>query len=120
MVDGTVSYTDALALARRRVEREVSSGVAFYIGISENPERRFEEHLCSGVNWAEQIILVEASSSRTTASLERDLLAEFGKRFACTNASSGGERASSGSPHFLYLLLACNGLHRRSSVRRGE
>ena len=121
MLDGTVSYADAAAFARKKVEAYVSSGVSFYIGITENPERRFEEHLGSGVNWDEQIILVEARTSATTASLEQELLAYFGKWSRCTNLSRGGECASSGSPHFLYLLLLSHHpLRRRPSTRRSN
>ena len=114
MLDGTTTYEEALAFARRRVASEISGGESFYIGISENPERRFEEHLMTNGLWDIQVVLVEAASSRTTACLEVSLLSEFGKRLMCHNASGGGERPSAGSPHFLYLLVSQSGLLRRS------
>lgn len=114
MLDGTTTYKEALAFARRRVASEISGGESFYIGISENPERRFEEHLVTNGLWDIQVVLVEAASSRTTACLEVSLLSEFGKRLGCHNASGGGERPSAGSPHFLYLLVSQSGLLRRS------
>ena len=112
MLDGTVSYDDALTFARRKAQARISSGCAFYIGISEAPQRRFDQHLDKNSTWEEQVVLVEAANSSTTASLEIALLALFGQRGNCTNASGGGECRSSGSPHYVYLLIGNH--HRRS------
>ena len=112
MLDGTVSYDDALTFARQKVQARISSGCAFYIGISEAPQRRFDQHLDKNSTWEEQVVLVEAANSSTTASLEIALLALFGQRGNCTNASGGGECRSSGSPHYVYLLIGNH--HRRS------
>jgi hypothetical protein len=112
MLDGTVSYDGALTFARRKVQAMISSGSAFYIGISEAPQRRFDQHLEKNSAWEEQVVLVEAANSGTTASLEIALLALFGQRGNCTNASGGGECRSSGSPHYVYVLIGTR--HRRS------
>lgn len=93
-------------------------GQCFYIGITENPSRRFDEHLASGGHWVRHVVLVQAPTSRTTSSLERDLLVTYGNVFGCLNASAGGERASAGSPHFLYLLVGQDSLLRRPSSGR--
>lgn len=98
MLDGTVSYDDALTFARQKVQARISSGCAFYIRISEIPQRRFDQHLDKNSTWEEQVVLVEAANSSTTASLEIALLALFGQRGNCTNASGRGECRSSGSP----------------------
>jgi hypothetical protein len=44
-------------------------------GISEAPQRRFDQHLDKNSTWEEQVVLVEAANSSTTASLEITLLA---------------------------------------------
>ena len=86
--------------------------VTFYIGISENPQRRWAEHAVSG-HWAKMEVLVSAPSSRETGELERRLIARFSHHFLCTNAGAGGEHASPGRPHYLYVLVGQSGLLRR-------
>ena len=101
MMDG-VTYANALLIARRRVLAEARTGQPFYIGITESPHRRFREHSEGGGQvWERMVVLVQAVSPSTTASLERELLREFGDRTLCHNNSAGGEGASAGSPHFL-------------------
>jgi hypothetical protein len=114
VLDG-VTFDDALLIARRRVWAVVRSGQAFYIGITESPHRRFREH-CEGRGqvWESMVVLVQAATSATTASMERALLREFGDRTRCHNISAGGEGASSGSPHFLYILTGGHNPLRRS------
>lgn len=114
MMDG-ITYTNALLIARRRVLAEARTGQPFYIGITESPHRRFREHSeGGGQTWERMVVLVQAVSSSTTASLERELLREFGDRTLCHNNSAGGEGASAGSPHFLYMLLGGQNPFRRS------
>ncbi len=97
-----------------RVRTVWRSEQAFYIGITENPSRRFGEHLGSNPSWSRMVVLVEAVSSKETADLERRLLRAYGHSLSCTNNSAGGERPSAGSLHYLYMLVAENGLLRRS------
>ena len=94
------------------------SGVSFYIGITENHVRRLEEHLASGRHWSRMVLLVEAVSSRDTAALEVQLIAQFRAYSTCLNIGRGGECASAASPHFLYVMVGQNGLLRRAA-RRG-
>ena len=99
---GGIAYADALLIARHRVLTALRSSQPFYIGITENPHRRFGEH-CEGGGqvWERMLVLAQAASSTTTASMERDLLSEFGHRTLCHNSSPGGEGASGGNPHVL-------------------
>jgi hypothetical protein len=115
LLDGTVDFNDALVVVRRRVAQEVRRGVSFYFGITENPQRRFDEHLGGGGHWTSMLLLMQASSSSTTGGVERLLIDEFGQNLLCTNSARGGERASAGSPHYLYMLLGQSSLLRRSS-----
>ena len=111
-----MTLDECMAACRRRVLSEIGGGYSFYIDITEQPRRRFDEH-CSSAAWDRMVVLVQASSSRTTAYLERGLIDEFGGRypFQCLNRGPGGERASAGSPHYLYVLLSQLSLMRRSS-----
>jgi len=109
--EGT-SFDVALRFCRRRLAAIVRLNVGFYIGITEDPRRRFAEH-CERMEWERMTILVQAASSSTTGSLERALLEDFGQSYMCLNIGRGGERASGGSPHFLYVLLAREGPLRR-------
>jgi hypothetical protein len=79
-----------------RVSGLVREGCAFYIGITECPSRRWEEHSAGG-HWREMVVLLEAPASSTTAALERQLIERFGVLLECHNASRGGERASGDS-----------------------
>ena len=121
MLGGDVTFDQALSRTRASMLSLLrSSGASFYIGTTENPNRHFQEHSESGVPWTRMLVLVEASHSGVTANLERSLLSEFGERVNCTNASRGGERASAGSPHYLYILLNDSGLTRRCGNRHTE
>ena len=113
MLDGRTSYEAALHIARRRILSAISDDLAFYLGITENPARRFSDHIR---HWDQYIILVEAGSSRITASMEIALLRELGGRRGCHNVGLGGETASAGSPHYLYLCASTMSLLRRRPV----
>jgi len=115
-----MTYDKALVATRSNIKRELArSDATWYLGITEAPERRWTEHLDSGIAWDEMVILLEAATSSTTAAMERQLLSEFATlSLRCTNASAGGERASRSSPHYLYMLLNYSGLHRRPPRRQ--
>ena len=91
----------------------------YYIGITENPERRFVEHEDEGTCGSDplMIVLFEADSSRWTVPLEKQLVAKYRHQLRCMNVSGGGERASAGSPHFLYVLYSSSPLLRRGRRR---
>ena len=110
LTGGTTSMEAALAACHRRVRAESHS---YYIGITENPSRRFEEH-CSAGSWARMVLLAKASSSRETSYMERSLISTFKDAYRCMNIAPGGERASEGSPHYLYLLVGHSALLRRA------
>jgi len=116
LMTGTLSHEEVVLAVRRRVLAEVRRGVSFYIGITESPDRRWGEHCAAGGmrHWQMMLVLVQATTSSTTAAMEQLLLSEFGSRYQCHNVGPGGECASAGSPHFLYILLAQDGLLRRS------
>lgn len=110
------SMEAALAAVTRSVEGAERAGRSWYVGITECPPRRFAEHWDTrGVSWESATVLVKAASSSTTAALERSVLASFGDHPHCCNSGAGGERASAGEPHYLYLLVGSSGLLRRST-----
>ena len=112
---------DAFAHCRQQVSAiaRVGGGRAFYIGITEDPPRRWEEH--QRVYSGGMVVLIEASSSRITSDLEVRLLEVFLPRpgilsaghSLCRNMGRGGERASAGSPHYLYVVYRPDVLLRR-------
>ena len=89
--------------------------VVFYIGITGDPNRRWEEHNADQTVGPEpnMVMLIEAESSRVTAALEIQLLALYLSYMTCATRSPGGERASTDSPHYLYVLVASSPLLRR-------
>ena len=111
LTGGQSTREDALCICSRRVRAEENR---FYIGITENPSRRFEEHLAVQGSWTRMVILCKAHSSNDTAYLERGLINQHRDNIRCINIGRGGECASGGSPHYLYLLIGHNSLLRRS------
>ena len=99
--------------ASSRIRELAVRGVAFYIGITENPARRWGDH-CQAAPWDDMEILIEAPSSHVTAELERRLIDNFRPVLGCANVGPGGECRSAGHPHFLYVLVRQSGLLRRS------
>ena len=93
----------------------VDEGRSFYIGITENPVRRWHEHVhAPGTSWECMEVLVQAPSSAVTKPIEQDLIQQWGGHFLCTNVGAGGERASAGMPHYVYVLEG-SALLRRSA-----
>ena len=96
-----------------RIHELAARGMAFYIGITENPARRWGDH-CQAAPWDDIKILIEAPSSHVTAELERRLIDRFRPVIGCANVGPGGECCSAGHPHYLYVLVRQSGLLRRS------
>ena len=110
---GNVEVSDPYSHSCKFID--MISAAPFYIGITESPERRLEEHDAAGTCGIDpsMVVLVEARTSRDTATLERLLLCRYRHFPVCHNVSSGGEGASFGSPHYLYVLLSQSPLIRR-------
>lgn len=102
---------EAYRFAVAHIEEHVGRDVAFYLGITENPERREQEHLAGG--WDYMDVLVEAPSSRETGMLEERLLEQFSRAPLCQNVGRGRERPSGGRPHYVYVVVRLSGLLRR-------
>ena len=99
--------------SRRHINAAIADGHSFYIGITENPLRRRGEHLRDdSMAWARVDLMVRARSSAMTAPIEKALVGCFKHVFLCRNLGDGGEHASAGMPHYVYLLIGPP-LHRR-------
>ena len=99
--------------SKRRINAAIVDGHSFYIGITENPVRRWDEHLqADSMRWMRMDLLVRARSSAITAPIEKALVGCFKNVFLCHNLGHGGEHASAGMPHYVYLLIG-RPLHRR-------
>lgn len=98
-VDGAVDHVN------RAIAGIAGRGRNFYVGISEDTGRRFEMHQDTSPNtWQRMVVLVEAPSSRATATIEQAVLRRWLDWPGCLNVGTGGERPSAGSPHFVYVL----------------
>lgn len=78
----------------------LNTSQCFYIGISENPARRFSEHQASG--YKEMWVYI-FPSSQYSGSAEKALIGRVKGHPCCQNRGPGNERASCGEPHFLYI-----------------
>ena len=84
-----------------RCRLRFNSSIQFYIGISEQPSVRFEQHRCNAFN---EMWLYVCSCSLESASAEKSLIHRVHQLAACCNLGKGGERASKGCPHYLYIV----------------
>ena len=83
--------------------------VEFYIGISERPVERFQEHQSSGYT---QMHVMLFPDSKASGNMEKRLISTWQKHPRCMNAGPGGLRASEGKPHFCYIVCRVPGLTR--------
>jgi hypothetical protein len=93
------------------------AGWTYYVGITENPARRWAEHGEENAHWDEMRVVCMADTSRDTAIVERFILFHCRGGLGCMNVGPGGEHASTGSPHFAYVIYARSGLIRRRGRR---
>ena len=93
------------------------AGWTYYVGITENPSRRWAQHREQNAHWDEMRVVVMAETSKDTALVERFILFHCNSGLRCMNVGPGGEHASSGSPHFAYVIYSWSGLIRRSRRR---
>jgi hypothetical protein len=82
-------------------EHAVSLKREFYIGITERPRERFEDHYPRFSQMAVWIY----EDSRYSAAAERSLIRSFRDCSWMLNVGNGGERRSGARPHFLYVAL---------------
>lgn len=110
-----------VAASRHVIQDVCRNGRSFYVGITENPQRRWEEHVReSSQSWDYMEILIQAPSAAVTSPVERMLIDEWGGwagQFLCHNVGGGGERASGGMPHYVYLLVGPPVLRRNGTSR---
>lgn len=85
-------------------------GARIYIGITNNPERRWEQHRRKGGDWKKMVLLYEAYTVGIALDLEQDLIAYAqGCNFllAPHNISPGGEAGMDAPGHrYLYVLVS--------------
>ena len=109
---GQSPFTNALLAMDRRQARQPA---AFYVGITEDPVRRWlERHgddgreLAHCEKYIEMRVIWVAKSSRETGRLEMQLIDEWNRSrsLLIENArGTGGERPSAGSPHYCYVCF---------------
>jgi hypothetical protein len=84
-----------------RNQLKINSSMHFYIGITERPIQRLQEHNASGYN---QMWLYVFASSRGSGAAEQALIKAFRGVHGCQNIGKGNEHASMGQPHYLYIV----------------
>lgn len=102
------SEDSAPAAANELIQKKVSQ-CEFYVGISERPVERFQEHQSSG--YSEMHIMV-FPDSQASGNMEKSLITTWQQHPHCMNAGPGGLRASAGKPHFCYIVFRTPGLKR--------
>ena len=61
--------------------------------------------------WSQMHLLYAAPTSKkhnaeSTGNMEKYLISQFWRYEGCLNIGAGGERASDGSPHFVYVVVS--------------
>ncbi len=125
--DAPATFEDALPAASAFIARHIcDSWDRFKIGITENITRRWNDPKMGYKfqGYATMFLLYAAPTSKTrespldtdeekqlkresTGAFERALIAEWASHSSCKNKEgTGGECPSSGSPHFVYVVVA--------------
>ena len=94
--------------------RAIASCRYFYLGITDNPAHRWQQHTRSGSGFSTMFVLAVAETSRSTGQLEQHCIARFRNPFMCGNIGAGAECSSYGSPHFFYIVFRSDALMRRA------
>jgi hypothetical protein len=84
------------------IQRAITDRKPFYVGITERPADRMADHRSNGFS---AMCVWGFESSRWTASREKSLIQQYRNCGLLLNVGSGGERASIGRPHFLYVVV---------------
>lgn len=100
---------DSVASEAGQLIQKKASQHEFYVGISERPVERFQEHQCSG--YSEMHVMV-FPDSKASGNMEKSLINTWQQHPHCMNAGPGGLRASAGKPHFCYVVFRTPGLKR--------
>lgn len=107
----TPSWEDNVEMVTNVVRSIVSSSTEFKIGITLDPRWRFFQ--CANGDYEKKfrrmtIVYVAPVSNpyrlHSTGMMEKALIAVFKGTRGCLNIADGGEGASKGSPHFLYIV----------------
>lgn len=78
----------------------------FYIGITDNPYRRFREHKFKG--FKRMVVLYRTSSAKYEKNLEKELVEYYRSKYSdklMNNKGGGGGRFGQNKFKYLYLLL---------------
>ena len=97
---GETAVKSAANLIRSKL---VLRSMQFYIGITENPCRRFEEHQKKGCYNSMDLFIFNNSSESGNAEVALLRLVRNQKIGCCNNLSDGGETRSTSQPHFMYI-----------------
>ena len=105
----TGSKLEDVAMAARHADPIIRAIIRdrrhrFYVGITRDPARRWEQHQARHSSWSHMTVLVEARDSVATSTVEMRILASWRGDPLCLNRSSGGESPTPGSPHYVYVL----------------
>lgn len=100
---------DSTPAAANQLIQKKGSEYEFYVGISERPVERFQEHQSSG--YSEMHVMV-FPDSQASGNMEKSLITTWQQHPHCMNAGPGGLRASAGKPHFCYIVFRTPGLKR--------
>ena len=104
----TGSEYEDVAMAARHADRIIRAirdrRHSFYVGITRGPARRWEQHQARNSSWSHMTVVVEARDSVATSTVEMQTLVFWRGDPLCLNQSSGGESATPGSPHYVYVL----------------
>ena len=99
---GLGSEEDIGTRCRSAVAHTIAHGSYFYIGITASPTQRWLQ--AHSQSFDRMLVIHAATTSAATAQVERSLLTTFREHAQCLNVGPGGERPSSGSPHYVYIV----------------
>ena len=113
-LDESYVITGPTATSLHRIKNRVSNLVLdcrfFYIGLTNNPRRRFREHLRKDeVAWDRMVVLYETSSALKEGNFEEELILYYRESNSYSkklkNKKNGRQGRLCYPPHYIYVLL---------------
>lgn len=100
----TGAFQDMKEFLVRSIQSYLSHHRSVKVGITCDPERRFNEHANSGNGWKKMVVKYETSSVHFINNMEKALI-EHHFDFIENVVNGGGGPNGANGPYYLYVLL---------------
>ena len=105
----TGTATNCLPRIKNRISNLANHCKDFYIGLTNRPKSRFQEHRNSdSILWDKMVVLYKTSSLRKEGDFEEDLILYYKNSqhsVKLKNIKNGRQGALSAPPYYIYVII---------------